>query len=244
MQKILVYCWGSICEDMVINAFRQQGYETFSFRKKMKDYHADAEFAKEFIELLHEEKPNLVFSYNYFPLISMICQMNQIPYASWIYDCPQYTLLSKTFFNDYNYIFCFDEIYTKYLMDMGGKKVLYFPLGCDVNLYSNVEKSREDDYVSDISFVGNLYNNSKNRILHAQMEEYEKGYIEGLIRTQLRIYGYNFIKDSLSKEVAEKIIKECNLSLGENYNYDSMQLASDAIGMEVSSRERQKDHRA
>lgn len=77
------------------------------------------------------KKPDLVFSYDYFPILSMICQMNGIPYAAWIYDCPQYTLLSQTIVNPCNHVFCFDEQYTQKIMGYGAVNVYHFPLAAD-----------------------------------------------------------------------------------------------------------------
>lgn len=60
-KTILVYCWHSICEPMTIRAMREEGYEVISFYKEMKDYHADADFAKELLDLLHNQKIDVVF---------------------------------------------------------------------------------------------------------------------------------------------------------------------------------------
>lgn len=238
-KSILIYSWDSVCEPMAINAFRELGYEVNILKKKMKDYHADAEFARECINLIYKKKPDYVFSYDYFPMLSMICQTNELPYISWIYDCPMYTLQSKTIWNEWNYIFCFDEKYTEYLYGIGAKNVYHFPLAADVKLYERAKKSEEQEYACDISFVGNFYNDYKNRLLSAKLEEYERGYIEGIIGAQMRVYGYNLVKDSLKEEIVRKIVKQCNVMLGENYLSEPSMLAADVINMEITSRERQ-----
>ena len=239
-KNILLYSWGSVCEPMAINAFEELEYEVIVMKKELKDYHADAEFARECMELIHKKKPDMVFSYDYFPMLSMICQINKLPYVSWIYDCPMYTLLSKTIGNDCNYIFCFDEKYTEYLYELGAKNVCHFPLATDLKLYERADKTKEQEYACNISFVGNLYNNSKNRLLSAELEEYEKGYTEGIIAAQQKVYGYNLVKDSLNETIVEKIIKSCNLMLNDTYLWDSVQMAADTISTEITSRERQK----
>lgn len=95
MKTILVYCWYSYSEKQAICAMEELGYRVVTVSGKMKDYHADAEMAQSIMVSIHLEKADMVFSYDYFPLISMICEMNHIPYAAWIYDCPQNMLLSK-----------------------------------------------------------------------------------------------------------------------------------------------------
>ena len=237
-KTILIYCWQSVCEPMAIRSMRELGYRVEIFDKEIKDYHADAAFAKEFIECLHAVKPDVVFSYDFFPLVSMICQMNQIPYAAWIYDCPQYTLLSKTLTNECNHIFCFDEAYALRLDALGAKHVYHFPLAADLQMYERAVGAKLHDFACDISFVGGLYNDSRNRLLNAKLPAHEAGYVEGLIRAQLKVYGYNLLKDALNENVAAKLVEQCSLTLGDSYLEDALQMAADAIGMEVTSRER------
>lgn len=257
MKKVLVYCWDSVCEPMTIRAMKESGYQVLIFNEKMNDYHADAGFAQKFIAFLHAEKPDLVFGYDYFPLISMICQMNHIPYAAWIYDCPQYTLLSKTITNECNHIFCFDENYTVRLQQLGAKNVYHFPLAADMELYKNAVHQMEakepsgkgnvsetgmngtEKYACDISFVGSLYNDEKNRLLSTELSGFTAGYVEGLIRAQSKIYGYNLVADSLPEQTAGEIVDRCGLSLGDLYTFDPIQMAADAVNMEVTSRDRQ-----
>ena len=92
MKKLLVYCWGSVSEPPFLATLQNIQIEYVTFSEKMTNYHSDATFAQRMIGLIHAEKIDAVFSYDYFPLISMICEINQIPYVAWIYDCPLYTL--------------------------------------------------------------------------------------------------------------------------------------------------------
>ena len=182
---------------MAIQAMKDAGHQVVEFRGKIKDHHADAAFAQQFMKQLHSVKVDLVFSYDYFPLISMICEMNHIPYAAWVYDCPQYMLLSKTITNNCNHIFCFDGAYAARLKQLGAGNIYHFPLACDMELYDNAkQKNDESDYICDISFVGSLYNGAGNRLLHTELSEYAAGYVEGLLCAQKEICGYNLIADA------------------------------------------------
>lgn len=255
MKTILVYCWNSVCEPMTIRAMKELGYTVISFSEKIRDYHADAAFAQKFISTIHAGKIDVVFSYDYFPMISMICQMNGIPYAAWIYDCPQYTLLSKTITNECNHIFCFDEAYAVRLRESGALHVYHFPLAADIKMYENAKRQNtrsgntqnsdsrnlmgEKDYVCDISFVGSLYNDEKNHLRSADLSEFTAGYLEGLICAQSKIYGYNLIADALPAEIVKEVVDKCGLSLGDLYTYDPFLMAADAVNMEVTSRDRQ-----
>lgn len=102
------------------------------------------------------------------------------------------------------------------------------------------QRKREEAYKCDISFVGSLYNDEKNRLAHAELTEYVNGYVEGIIQAQLKIYGYNLIPETLNEATADEIAEKCGLSLGNLYVTDKKQLVADTIGMEITSRERQK----
>lgn len=257
-KKILLYRWGSLSEPGLEKVFKKNKIEYCTFIKKVKDYHADAKFAAEFLQVLHGEKVQAVFSYDYFPIISMLCEMNHIPYISWIYDCPMYTLYSKTITNEMNYILCFDEKYSMYLQQLGAKHCIHFPLAADSERlveicnggmagktdadrnYGSMKEQVQKKYSCDISFVGNLYNEKKNRLRNVTLSDYTKGYLEGVIEAQLKVYGYNFIRETLTEALVEEIVDKCQLQLGDMYYQDSLEMAANTIGMEVSARERER----
>lgn len=106
----------------------------------------------------------------------------------------------------------------------------------------NVESfaDKNNRYSCDISFVGNLYSEKKNRLRNVELEEYSHGFVEGLIESQLKVYGYNFIREALLDDVVAEIVDKCQLQLSDMYYQDSMQMAADVVGMEVSARERER----
>lgn len=245
-KKILLYCWGAHNEGALKRAIEENGYACITFLKKMQDYHADSCFSMEFLNVLHAEKIDAVLGYDYFPLISMLCEINKIPYISWIYDCPQLTLQSVTLKNSNNYIFCFDRLFTERLVQMGAQNCFHFPLAGDDEFGRKIDdilknnSDIEQKYHCDISFVGNLYNGDKNRLRKASLPEYIRGYLEGIIHAQLQVYGYNFIKETLSDEITSELVEQCQLKLGDMYLKDDRQMAADVIGMEISAREREQ----
>jgi spore maturation protein CgeB len=245
-KKLLIYRWGSISEPSLVEAVKEIGWPYAEFAKEMKDYHSDGGFAGEMMKVIHGQQIGAVFSYDYFPLISMICEINQIPYLSWIYDCPQYTLQSETLKSPCNQIFCFDESYARRIMEMGAVSCFHFPLaGVSRQLAQIEEKERKNPslgkkYKCDISFVGNLYNEDKNRLRRAGLSEYASGFVEGLVESQLMVYGYNFLKESMPEQLVKELVEKCGLFLGEGYRQDDVQMAADAVGMEVTGRERER----
>ena len=127
---------------------------------------------------------------------------------------------------------------------MGVHHCMHFPLAADScrlqNMINTENVELKKKYACDISFVGNLYNAKKNRLRRAKLSDYTKGYLEGIIEAQLKIYGYNFIRESLSEDIIKEVIEECQLTLGNMYYQDLSQLAADSVGMEVSARERER----
>lgn len=246
MKQVLIYHWGALGDSAFENCMRRIGMECITFSGEMKDYHADGKFAKEILSLIHGSRVDAVFSYDYFPLLSMLCDMNQIPYVSWVYDCPMNTLMSGTLGNENNYIFCFDAWYTEKLCELGAKHVYHFPLAVEENtleiILGREQEAPElsEKYKCNISFVGNLYNGEKNRLRKAELTEYTHGYVEGLIKSQLLIYGYNLLADSLQPQIVEEINRKCELELSDNYIHNPIQMAADAIGVEVTAREREQ----
>ena len=245
-RNILFYHWGALGDGAVRECMCRNNVNCIDFTRKMQDYHADGEFAREMLEIVHDSQIDAVFSYDYFPLISMLCEMNRLPYISWVYDCPMNTLMSKTLSNACNFIFCFDAAYARRLSELGAVNVYHMPLGVEERILNMIlEREKEQPelisrYQSDISFVGNLYNGEKNRIRQAELSEYTKGYIEGLIKSQQLVYGYNLLADSMKPEIIEEIIDKCNLKLSDKYMDYPVQMAADAIGTEVTAREREE----
>lgn len=262
MKTILVYCWQSVSEPSAIEAIHLAGYRTVIIDEKMKDYHADAAFAEKCMQLIHAEGAEAIFSFDYFPLLSMIAHVIKIPYLSWVYDCPMYTLLSKTIQNPENCIFCFDEKYSMELQARGAAHVCCFPLGTDCNGFEKIinpaEANKKEKYQCDISFVGNFYQGDKNLYRKMEVSTYTKGFAEGIIEAQKKVYGYNFIKEALNKtmvqsavkaearaaakenDVVGEIVTSCQLTLGAMYECSDITLAADVLGMEVSAREREE----
>lgn len=239
-KRLLIYEWGSLLEPGFVRTVKELGIDFVTFSHKMNNYHADAGFAQAFIGIIHAKKVDVVFSYDYFPMIAMICEMNHIPYLSWIYDCPLYTLESKTLSCDCNYFFCFDKAYAARLRAAEAKHCVHYPLAADMKLLKAAEGLCEESrYTCEISFVGNLYNEQKNRLRRVTFMPQTADAVEELIQKQLDVYGENCIKQSLPEAAAAEIVEKCELKLGAEYRQDDLQMAADAICMEVSARERE-----
>lgn len=241
--KILVYEWGSLSESLFCRALSELQVDYVEYKKELKNYHFDAEFAQGMLEVIHSEGVEAVFSYDYFPLVAMLCEINRIPYMSWIYDCPQYTLWSKTLVSPYNYIFCFDEVLAIRLQELGAVHCVHYPLAGDAGMleYALTSGGTKQKYECDISFIGNLYNGNNNRFRKVSFSKETETYLEQLVEIQKMQFQRSFLLEALRErvDIVNELVKTCELSLGAEYISDDLQLAADVLGMEVSARERE-----
>ena len=208
--KILFIEWKSFGNEDIKEAFEAEGHAVICYPFSNKDSRCDAELEKDFASALRKEAPDVVFSFNYFPVISNVCKKEDIRYISWIYDSPYVMLYSYTVINPCNVIYVFDkELYMEF-HNAGIQTVHYMPMaanterldkliaaeGGNVSAYS---ASSQSEYLYDISFVGSLYTEEHNFFDRmTTLSDYTKGYLDAIMSTQMKIQGYNFIQESLS----------------------------------------------
>jgi spore maturation protein CgeB len=239
--NILLYTWSDTGQKNIISEFMRLGYNVDQIILEYKDLDNDREFSLKFIKYLKQKKYDFVFSYNYFPIISNVCNEINIKYVSWVWDSPLLTLYSKTVFNKCNYIFIFDKALYYDLKNKGIDQVYYLPLGADVeSLYSiDINDTDKKKFSSDISFIGDLYVNKNFYDKINYLPDYIKGYLDGIMQSQLRIYGYNFLEELLTDDILNEIKKYVKFELGENYfANDAIVFANLFLGQKVTSLER------
>ena len=156
IQNILVYRSNNGCESDLVSNLTAMGYHCATFQERFADCHMDAAFMMHIMNCIREEDIQMVFSWNYVPLLATACEMQKIPYVSWICDLTGLTLLSKTILYPHNYLFCFDGIYSERLADLGCCHVYHYPLGVDADFFDDVirrENQNRDRYIADISMT-------------------------------------------------------------------------------------------
>ena len=145
-------------------------------------------------------------SMNFNPIVAEVCAKHSMKYISWIYDSPISTENLECFCYPTNYIFLFDRIEAERIRRLGNINIFHLPLAVNFERLQNITVSSTDllAYSTDISFVGLFYKNPLKTMME-YIEDYEKGYIDALIKTQLKVYGYNFIEEMLTDEFIQKI---------------------------------------
>ncbi len=211
--KILFIEWKSFGNEDIREAFTAEGHEVVCFPFADKNARRDEELARDLTAALHRDVPDIVFSFNYFPVISNVCRQEDVRYISWIYDSPYVLLYSYTVINPCNTIYIFDkELYLEF-HNAGIETVHYLPMAANTGRldrltapYASTASSGSgtaaDGRASclyDVSFVGSLYTEDHNFFDRmTDLSDYTKGYLDAIMTAQMKIQGYNFIEESLS----------------------------------------------
>lgn len=243
IRNILLYKWHAYSEPFLFSNLEAMGYNCMELDEKFEDYHTDAAFVMKVMNCIRAEGIDMVFSIDYLPLLASACEICKLPYVAWIYDCPHHALLSKTTLYPNNFLFCFDRAYAMQLMQQGCARVYHFPLAVDVDMFEeSIQAGMDDssDYTADISFVGSLYVEKEKWLESEGIPAYVKGYLAGIEEAQLRVYGYNFVKEMVDEDVARDIIEKAGLQLSDLYFDNPVQRVADLINWEVTQKERKQ----
>lgn len=240
--KVLYCKWNSICENDTSEAMIKLGFEVTELVRKIKDVDYEQQYMEILVQYLQRQKYDCVFSINYIPIISRVCQIFKIKYISWTVDSPLFQLYSKTIDNNCNEIFIFDKMLYEQFKDKNPGHIHYMPLGTNVDFWDKTIIDKDDlkKFSSDVSFIGSLYSEKCNYNKIRKLPPYLKGYIEGIIESQLKVYGYNFIEEVLTEEIIADIKKNVAWKpLGEDYHEDDRGIvAHELIGVKCSEVER------
>lgn len=208
--KILFLDSPSFCKQDLISAFEKRGFDIQLFyHDNVHDYH-NKDFNNYFDEFVRSSDYTFVFSLNYYPAISEGCSRNHLKYLSFVYDSPLVALYSYTVINPCNYIFLFDKACYLDFAKEGISTVYYLPLCANTARLSAMHLSADKRSIvsSDVSFVGSLYNEKHNLLDRmTTLDSYTKGYIDGIMKAQLKINGYFFIEELLTPDIIDAMQK-------------------------------------
>ncbi|MDE6686595.1 MAG: glycosyltransferase, partial [Lachnospiraceae bacterium] len=201
--EILFYRYGSICEPDIIKCFRSMELEVVEENSQVTNKKVSpSETVAAVSELFKKHSFLFVFTINFFPAVSDICQIYKMPYVCWTVDCPVMELFSPALANDCNRVFMFDKAQYEYFRHINPERIFHLPLATNVSRWDQVislASSRDlDRFTSDISFIGSLYEEKDPYDKIQGLSEYTKGYVEGMIEAQLQVYGYNMLEDLLN----------------------------------------------
>lgn len=209
--NILFYRYGSICEPDIIASFKHLGFNiTEDTREVYNKQLLPSDCIKGLNELLKQDTYSFIFSINFFPSVSDVCNIWGIPYLCLIVDSHVLELFSTSLANPCNKVFLFDRQLYNDFHHINPDGIFHIPLATNVrDNYATATMASAADrarFSSDISFIGSLYS---EKCLYNQITLPEKmrGYVDGLIEAQLLVYGYNFIEECVTPELIEAFCK-------------------------------------
>lgn len=209
--NILFYRYGSICEPDIIASFKHLGFNiTEDTREVYNKQLLPSDCIKGLNELLKQNTYSFIFSINFFPSVSDVCNIWGIPYLCLIVDSPVLELFSTSLANPCNKVFLFDRQLYNDFHHINPDGIFHIPLATNVrDNYATATMASAADrarFSSDISFIGSLYS---EKCLYNQITLPEKmrGYVDGLIEAQLLVYGYNFIEECVTPELIDSFTK-------------------------------------
>lgn len=210
--KVLIHRYNSICEPDYIEAFKSLNIEVIEDTAEMTDKSIPIERK---VETLAEEilthQPMFVFSINFFPYISMVCEKLGAIYVCVSVDCPVPELFNEQIRNKCNRIFLFDYMQYMDIVDENPECIFHLPLGVNVDRINDTIGAPDWEMVSkeykyDVSFIGSLYN-EKNPFptMYEKLEDRYKGMCDALFAAQELMSGQELIEKAVTLELVEAI---------------------------------------
>lgn len=200
---ILMYRWKAYNYRDIEQTFLLLGHTVDNIEQELGSYDVSPEFEKVIEQKIRGNHYDMVFTVNYFPLISNVCQRAGVKYVSWTCDNPLISMYHASVFHDCNYIFTFDK--TNYLefRGMGVAHIWYLPLAVDVDRLDDIIERSQDaaKYRGDVAFVGSLYERNSYDKLKNRLPEYLRGYFDAVMEAQLNISGANIVEPMLTADI-------------------------------------------
>lgn len=211
--RILYIDWNCYGGQDMKKALQDSGAILSFFRFSPRTGRNDSLFEKDLGESIRSFSPEYVFSFNYFPIISKVCNTLEVIYVSWVYDNPLVALYSYTLANPWNRVFLFDKMEYQFFRDNGIPTVHYLPLAAapDRLRHNPLSPDATQKYQSDISFVGSLYTEPKQRLYdHLRgLPEFTRGYLDAVMHVQMQLYGISILEDLLNDDILSDLRKAC-----------------------------------
>lgn len=243
--KILIYRYGSICEPDIIDTFNRLGLEVVEETAEIYNKNLlPSDCVRIITPLLLHNSFSFVFTINFFPWLSDLCNIANITYISLIVDSPVLELYSNSIKNPCNRVFIFDKILHQEFDGENPGHIFHLPLATNVirhdEVCSNASAFQRNCFQSDISFIGSLYS-EKCLFNKTVLPDTERGYADGLIEAQLKVYGYNFIEEVITDNFVKTFI-ECTPEFytfppNSHKNYKSV-VAQQYLSVKVAEQER------
>ncbi len=251
---ILMYRWKAYNYRDIEQTFLLLGHTVDNIEQELGSYDVSPEFERVIEEKIRGTHYDMVFTVNYFPLISNVCERTGVKYVSWTCDNPLISMYHESVFHDCNYIFTFDK--TNYLefRGMGVKHIWYLPLAVDtermdallgvpeeVGRWKVAQDPEMQKYRGDVAFVGSLYERNSYDKIKNRLPEYLRGYFDAVMEAQLNISGANIVEPMLTTNILEQLQEYFQLEKSEGSFSDlGLIFQTTVLGFKIAEIERRR----
>lgn len=238
-----MYRWKAYNYRDIEQTFRLLGHTVDNIEQELGSYDVSPEFEKVIEQKIRDQHYDMVFTVNYFPLISNVCDRLGLKYVSWTCDNPLISMYHESVFHDCNYIFTFDK--TNYLefQGMGVKHIWYLPLAVDAERLDAVMEQADDleKYRGDVAFVGSLYERNSYDKLKNRLPDYLRGYFDAVMEAQLNVSGANIVEPMLTTSILEQLQEYFALEKSEGSFSDlGLIFQTTVLGFKIAEIERRR----
>lgn len=251
---ILMYRWKAYNYRDIEQTFLLLGHTVDNIEQELGSYDVSPEFERVIEEKIRGTHYDVVFTVNYFPLISNVCERTGVKYVSWTCDNPLISMYHESVFHACNYIFTFDK--TNYLefRGMGVKHIWYLPLAVDTERMDALLGAPEEagrwkaaqdpemrKYRGDVAFVGSLYERNSYDKIKNRLPEYLRGYFDAVMEAQLNISGANIVEPMLTTNILEQLQEYFQLEKSEGSFSDlGLIFQTTVLGFKIAEIERRR----
>lgn len=251
---ILMYRWKAYNYRDIEQTFLLLGHTVDNIEQELGSYDVSPEFERVIEEKIRGTHYDMVFTVNYFPLISNVCERTGVKYVSWTCDNPLISMYHESVFHACNYIFTFDK--TNYLefRGMGVKHIWYLPLAVDtermdallgvpeeVGRWKVAQDPEMQKYRGDVAFVGSLYERNSYDKIKSRLPEYLRGYFDAVMEAQLNISGANIVEPMLTTNILEQLQEYFQLEKSEGSFSDlGLIFQTTVLGFKIAEIERRR----
>ena len=227
--NIVIHRYNSICEPGYIEAFRALGIDVIEEDAEIRNKSISGEERIESIaRSILENKPMFVFSINFFPYISDICEKLNVLYVCVSVDCPVAELYSVSIRNKHNRVFLFDRKQYEDIVCENPENIFHLPLSA-----YNTEKVTAD-LKYDVTFIGSLYT-EKNPFpeVISKVNSRVRGVCDGLLSAQELFGGLELIDQVMDARTPSDLLSDPRFTEQKNMVTKPGKTASHGIAHDI-----------
>ena len=194
----------SFIQKDMISALIEDGHQVKNIEYSPSDKYHDESFERIAKSEIKSNAYNAVLTANFHPELARICHEENVPYISWVYDTPPNLPTAEYMDLPSNKIFFFNKDDTDKYKELGLDTVYHLPLAVNTKRLDLVKPLND---IKQVSFIGKLYEPILPT-LKTGMTDFQKGYIDGLIKVQEAICYEDIISSKITDKLTQDICLE------------------------------------